>query len=402
MKKRIVGKEMVVVMAIMGMGILAMSLLGPIMPLYLTSIGITPEILGLMFSVATIGMIAGEGSWGWVADKVGLKIPLSVGTFVCGLLVPSIVLTQNVPSIFTIFFFWGIARSAIFGPGRGYIGANAPLLKKATFMAVVAVMMSGARSIGALPSGFIVDNWGYNYIFFISSAVSILGGIVVVAGLRKTQTVKPVPPDASSPPTDELSSPDRTFSYRSLSFQGAVAFLQFFGMGISMTFLPLLATQVVGMTATEVGFLFTIQGVVSMMIGIPLGMLADRKGKRVFMIIGLLVSGAATAGIALAENFPWLIVFTIIRSLGMAMFSPAAVGLLSDSVPRHRQGTAMGFYGAFAEDTGVIAGSALGGVIWSAWGPRATFLMGTVAAVLGAVVCFGWVREKTPKNHLPE
>ena len=159
--KKVVSSDMATVMAIMALAILAMSILQPMLPLYLASIGVAPEILGLIFSAAMVGMVIGESSWGWVADKVGLKIPLSVGTFVSGLVVFSLVLTQKIPAIFSIFFFWGLVRSALFGPVRGYIGASAPPLKKATFMAITTVMLSASRSLGALPSGYIVDTWGY-------------------------------------------------------------------------------------------------------------------------------------------------------------------------------------------------------------------------------------------------
>ena len=396
--KRFVTSEMVTVIAILGLGVLAMSILRPILPLYLTSIGITPEILGLMFSVAMVGMVIGESSWGWVADRVGLKIPLSMGTFGCVPAVFLFVLTQKIPAIFAIFFFWGVVRSALFGPGRGYIGAHAPPLRKATFMAIITVMLSASRSLGALPSGFIADTWGYHWVFFISCGIALLGGFVVITALRKTWTVKPELPDVSASPLDELASPGRAYSYRPLASQCVVAALNFLGLGILMTFLPLLATQVVGMDATEVGILFTIRGLVTMVLGIPLGMLADWKGKKGFMILGLLVSALAMAGVAFAESFPWLIVFISISSLGLAMFSPAALGLLSEAVPLHRQSTVMGVYGAIGENTGIIAGSALGGFVWTAWGSRATFLMGTLAASLGAVVCFGFVRGKALKN----
>ncbi|MBA7704560.1 Multidrug resistance protein MdtG [subsurface metagenome] len=379
--KKIVSSEMATVMAIMALGVLAMSILQPMLPLYLTDIGVAPEILGLMLAVAMVGMVIGESSWGWLADRVGLKIPMSMGTFVCALAVFLFVLTQNVPAIFAIFFFWGVVRSALFGPGRGYIGANAPPLKKATFMAIITVMLSASRSLGALPSGFIVDAWGYHSVFFVSCGIALLSGFVVVTGLRKTRLVKHKSPAVPASPTDGFPSSGRVFSYRH-----------------PMTFLPLLATQVVGVSATEVGILFTIRGLVTMVLGIPLGILADRKGKRGFMILGLLVSALAMAGMAFAESFPWLIAFSIVGSLGLAMFSPAALGLLSDSVPLHRQSTVMGVYGGICENTGIIAGSALGGFVWSAWGPRVIFLMGTVTASLGAVVCFGFVRSEAPKN----
>ena len=54
--------EMIIVMSIMALGALAMSILQPMVPLYLTSIGITPQIIGLMLSLAMVGMVIGESS----------------------------------------------------------------------------------------------------------------------------------------------------------------------------------------------------------------------------------------------------------------------------------------------------------------------------------------------------
>ena len=395
--KRFVSSELVIVITILGLGTVAQSILNPILPLYLTSIGVVPTVLGLMFSVAMVGMVIGEGSWGWVADKLGLKIPISVGTFACALVVFCFVLTQKVPAIFLIFLIWGIARSALPPVGRGYIGATAPLLKKATFMAIYSTILTASRSLGALMSGFVVDTWGYHRVFFISCGIACLGGIVMVTGLRKMRLIKPKPPVASPSLTDELPPPKQAYNYRPLALQCAIAALLFLGMGITITFLPLLATQVVGVAATEVGILFTIRGLVTMALLLPLGMLADRKGKRVLMILGLLVSASGMAGIAFTESYSWLIVFIIIHGLGMAMFSPAAVALLSDTVPLQRQATTMGIYGV-CEDIGVIVGSAAGGFVWSAWGPQPTFLIGTVATGLGAVICLGLLREKASKN----
>ncbi|MBI2288614.1 MAG: MFS transporter [Chloroflexi bacterium] len=396
--RRPVSRELVAVIAIMGLGTLAMSILNPILPLYLTSLGVTPEILGLMLSTAMVGMVFGESTWGWVADKAGLKIPLSIGTFISGLVVLFFALMQNISAIFLIFFFWGIVRSALFGPGRGYIGSNAPPLRKATFMAITVTMLSISRSLGALPSGFIVDTWGYQPVFFVSCGIGLLGGTAVITGLRKIQPVEPEPPAVPPSPTNETPAKGQGLPYRSFSFQCLVTALQFWGVGVSIAFLPLLATEVIGVRATEVGILFTIGGLVTVILGIPMGILADRKGKKGVMILGLLVSASGLAGIALAQSFSWLILAVITLNLGTVMFTPAALGLLSDSVPPERQSTAMGLYGGICENTGIIAGSALGGFIWSAWGPQATFLTGTVAALLGAVICSSMVKSKGSKS----
>ena len=123
-----------------------------------------------------------------------------------------------------------------------------------------------------------------------------------------------------------------------------------------------------------------------MVLSIPMGMLADRIGRKTLMILGLIVSGAAMAGMAFSTGFFWLILFVITSGLGRALFNPAALSLLSDSVPSTRQGTAMGIYGGLCQNSGVIAGSALGGFFWGTLGPKQTFLFGTLTSGLGVVI----------------
>jgi len=339
-------------------------------------------------------MVIGESSWGWVADKMGTELPMRVGTFISGLAVFCFVLTQNMALIFTIFFLWGLVRSALFGPGRGYISTNAPVLRKSTFMAIIAVMMSASRSIGALPGGFLADSLGFHSVFFVSSSISLLAGIVVLAGLRQAQPLKVQATTAGLPPLSDPPNSIQRVSYRPFATQCIVTIFQFLGRGTLISFLPLLATEVVGVSASAVGVLFTSYGIAAMLMSIPMGMLADRIGKKTLMILGLIISGAAMAGMAFSQSYAWLMVFVLTSGIGMATFSPAALGMISDSVPPKRQSTAMGIYGAFGENIGIIAGASLGGFIWSAWGPQSTFLMGTVATAMGVVICLALVKTK--------
>ncbi|MGD9118478.1 MAG: MFS transporter [Dehalococcoidia bacterium] len=391
--KRTVDRELVAIITILGLGSLAMAIPQPILSLYLTDIGITPTILGLIYSMAMVGMIIGEPFLGWVADKVGLKIPLSVGTFICGLAVLCFIFNEDILPIFLISLFWGITRSAIFGPGRGYIGVNAPPMKRATFMAFISVAMACSKTFGALPGGFIADTLGYQWVFIGSCGISCLGGMVVILGLKKTKQMKSQPVAVSSPTSIVPPSQGRVKILRPLVSQGAVAFLYFIGFGILLSFLPLLANQVAGISASGVGVIFTISGLVTMVLSIPMAILADRKGKKIFMIFGLVMLSLAMAGLAFAEDFLWLVIFVILNSIGMAMLEPAALGLISSLVPSERLSTVMGIYGGIFENTGIVAGSALAGFVWSFLGPRATFLIGASTGILGAITCLVFVRE---------
>jgi len=395
---RLMNSELIKIIVIMGVANMAMAILQPVLPLYLTSIGVNPSLIGLMLAVSMVGMVFGESTGGWLADKVGLKIPLSVGTFFSAPLVLCFVFTRDIPSIFLIFFFWGIVRAAIFGPARGYIGNAATLSNKATLIAIYMTTQSIARSLGSLASGFVADNRGYNWDFYISVGLSILAGMVVIIGLRKIPLWKP---SIKSTPVIRASQSDPGkpgVDYRLFIVQCIIVALFLLGAGVN-SFLPLVATEVVGVTATEVGVIYTITGVVNTVLLIPLGRLADRKDKRTLMVAGILLSAIALVGIGYAKSYPLLILFSVIGSLSFAMYTPAAVALLSNTVPAYWQSTAMGIYGA-AEDIGIILGSGAGGFVWNARGPTAVYLMGGAACVAGAIICLAFIRGKVVKKGL--
>jgi predicted MFS family arabinose efflux permease len=385
--------ELITIVVITGIANMAMAMLQPVMPLYLTSIEVTPSLIGLMLAAGMVGMVFGESGGGWLADKVGLKIPLMVGTFLSAPLVLCFVFTRNIPGIFLIFFFWGIFRAAIFGPGRGYISNAATLANKATLIAIYMTTQSIARSLGSLASGYIADNWGYDWNFYTSVGLSILAGITVIYGLRKIPLFKYKAGPALAAPAGHSDSGKPKVSYRLFIIQCVIVALFLLGAGVN-SFLPLVATEVVGVTATEVGILYTITGVVNTVLLIPLGRLADRKDKKLLMVAGIMLSVIALVGIGYAKSYPLLIMFSIISSVSFATYTPAAVAMLSNTVPSYWQSTAMGVYGA-AEDIGIILGSGAGGFVWNTGGPTAVYLMGAAAALAGAIICLGFIRRKS-------
>jgi DHA1 family multidrug resistance protein-like MFS transporter len=195
-------------------------------------------------------------------------------------------------------------------------------------------------------------------------------------------------------PLKDIKAPEKPYRSRLFLAQCVIGVLCWTSIGVVGPFLPLMAVDVAGLDATHVGILFTIGALVSATMLVPMGRLSDRGNKRYMMVSGLLVAAAGLAGLALAKNFAGFIGATVVQSIGNAMFNPAAVSLLSDTVPRNWQNTAMGIYGG-CEDMGIVIGSALGGFIWSAVGPHATFLLvGTTISVLAAITVLFFLRNK--------
>jgi MFS family permease len=256
--------------------------------------------------------------------------------------------------------------------------------------------------------GVLVDLWSFTTALTAAVLGPVLAGILLL--FTHTQ-LPPLKHRNENFPEEALV--DSTPSIRQVIFgivgiQGIVASLNYVMFSIFLTYMPLLSTQVIGSDATGTGALFSIQGLVNLIVVIPLAKLADRKGKRLFMILGLLGSGIAFVGMVFSNSYGMLVVFTILFSFSFATFGPAAVALLSERVSKKQQGVAIGMYGVF-EDGGMIAGSALGGFLWEGLGHVATFLSGAGAAMLGSLITLRFLKdhpsteEETPGtgNHLP-
>lgn len=385
------GKNQGLVITVFGLAAVAMSLLQPVLPLYLAAIGISPEVIGLMFAAAMVAMVIGEGYWGWVADKIGAWIPLAFGTLVCGLTVLLFDFSEEVFFLFAVFFLWGLFRSAIFGPSRGHLAAAAPAGRKTSHLAIVTAIVAASSSLGALPSGFIVDAWGFSPAFYISAGISFTGSIFVLWGYKTSRALNYRPRSRG-----RLKMNSNTGL---LSLQCLVTALQFFGLGIMIAFLPLLVTGRTNVTIAEVGILISVRGITAMIFSVPMGRLADRIGTKTMILFGLAVTAVAMFAFTVADSFNSFVIVMVLYNIGYTAFSPAALSFFSSCSPPDRQGTAMGFYGAICENTGIVAGSGLGGFIWSAWGGQGAFLAGAVASVMGALL-FMTIPRFYPENKV--
>ena len=124
--------------------------------------------------------------------------------------------------------------------------------------------------------------------------------------------------------------------------------------------------------------------------------LRNRTGKQASMTLGMPRSVLALVGIAFSGCYLSLLFFVGLSSLARALFSPAALALISNTLPPHLQAQASGSV-EYGKTLGWLSDQPWG-FICSAWGPQATFLLGTLAPALGATVCFSLPSGKATEN----
>lgn len=114
---------------------------------------------------------------------------------------------------------------------------------------------------------------------------------------------------------------------------------------------------------------------------VSVGRLGDLVGRRLLLIVGLSLFGAASFAAALAPSLALLIAARAAQGLGAAVMMALTIAFVGETVPKERTGSAMGLLGTMSA-IGTALGPSLGGVLIAALGWRSIFL---VNAALGVV-----------------
>jgi MFS family permease len=109
----------------------------------------------------------------------------------------------------------------------------------------------------------------------------------------------------------------------------------------------------------------------------PVGWLADRRGRKEVMIIGLLAQGALSLIYLFITNPILFIFLRFVEGMAAAAILPSARALVIDSIPPEKQGEAFGIFNA-CFNAGFLLGPGIGGLLAST---------GYASAFVGAALC---------------
>jgi DHA1 family multidrug resistance protein-like MFS transporter len=162
---------------------------------------------------------------------------------------------------------------------------------------------------------------------------------------------------------------------------------QFLLNGSLTAFLPLYASDVVGMGPAAIGWMFAIQTVTTLSTRPLIGALSDRVGRRGVIVTGLVTCSAAVWMISTAERGSLLIAAVVAYGAGVAVTTAATSAYVTDVAPRARYGAAHGVFGTIY-DIGDAAGPILAGLLVAAWGYAPMFQLMAVAAIAAAAAFY--------------
>jgi MFS family permease len=163
---------------------------------------------------------------------------------------------------------------------------------------------------------------------------------------------------------------------------------------IPYAFIILWAMDSGGLTAQQFSYLVTFEMVTAMLCYIPVAHLADKYGRRPFVLITFVFFTLFPLTLLWAHDFKWLALAFVVRGL-KEFGEPARKALIiGEAVPELRART----YGAYylIRDCTVTSGSFLGAWLWSV-SPQANFIGAAICGALGTLWFWWFIYRK--KNN---
>jgi EmrB/QacA subfamily drug resistance transporter len=117
------------------------------------------------------------------------------------------------------------------------------------------------------------------------------------------------------------------------------------------------------------------------------GKLADLYGRKLCLVLGIILFAVSSLGVALAPDIHFLIFFRFLQGISIAFLYTAPVALIPSLFPEHQRGRATGLL-IGANGLGLAIGPVIGGLIVSSLGWRWIFFINPPIILISFLLCW--------------
>ena len=366
----------------------SLTITGPVLPLFIKTLGIGIVGWSALAAMYALGMFLFEWVWGSLGDRTNRRY-LLIGCISC---MSAIFILYTLHGSFFFFLVLQLLSGAVgvvVGPTtRASVSEESALKSPGLYASGWWVFSFLGGIIGPLVGTYIAQNWSFEYSFYASSALSVLLIFIVFWSFPPSRQLA----GRSKSMIHGLNSTLRGHSAQLLFLSAIFAFM---GFSIVRAFLPLYASERVGMSTVEVGTLISTVAASELVAMLFLGWFSDKFGRRPTTIVGFLLCSGSFLLYLLANTTYQIFLVSIAAGLGLSATS-LLLATVPDVTPNGMYGTVVGIYGT-CEDLGIIMGPLVYGLVWNAIGPVYIFAASSITQVVSAALLFG-IKQKRSSN----
>ena len=371
---------------------------GMLLPLYLKELNASVVQIGLFFTISQIIPLVVQILGGWVSDSLGRLRSIALGSVAGNLTYVGFILAPTWQWVLSGQVFSAITRSLIGPSYSAFIAEQSEEHNRARLFGISDTLFMIVGVFGPPLGGYLADAYGFRIMLACAWVFYFIATIIRVSMARTAAKGHEANPR-------KLSMGDLRSSLGAmvglLASGGVITWVLItdgvrdIAYQLSGNLMPVYLEQIGGMSFQQIGWLGSIFSVSMMLVTIPAGWLADRKGERVGIIVGFFAEFMTMIAFMYVRGFLGYAVVWALFGLGVGMMSPAYNSLISKAVPEKLRGTAFGLFGT---SLGVVSLPApwAGAQLWERYSPRLPFYVSGLAA-LGCILP-GWLKFKLPKN----
>ena len=372
----------------------------PLLPLYARQLGAAPLVLGLLTSGFAVMNTVGQLIVGFLSDRFGARrmVPTGLGIYAVA---NGLIATAS--SALPLVAFRSLAG---FGGGmnivaeRVYLARVTPAARMAFTNGVLSAAQSAGTVTGPAIAGLIAAASDLRVPFVLVAVTSVLAftGTLFLPREGPRPGVAPgatgAAPGAGVAQLEAPSVPLRPLAALLVANLGLQAG---FG-GFITTYSPFTTTRL-GWSTAQVGIVFSLFGLGSIVLGPLLGRVADRRGRRTVAILGTLPVIAWAPLLYLGLPDPVIYLGSVLAGAGLAGFGAAWYALLSEASPAGRQGRYFGFVSAIST-LGIIAGALASSLLWERIDLSIGLLVPSVAIAIAIPALLALPRAPSDANKV--
>ncbi|MFB2772364.1 MFS transporter [Pelatocladus sp. BLCC-F211] len=160
-----------------------------------------------------------------------------------------------------------------------------------------------------------------------------------------------------------------------------VAVALVFNLGNSSDAFLLLQAQQIGVSTAFIPLTIVVMNITYFLSAYPAGLLSDRIGRLRLLVSGFLLYALAYLGFAFTSVSWQIWVLFMLYGLYQGMTKGILSAMVAETVPTNLRGTAFGFIN-LAIGVALLIASILAGSLWELLSPKATFITGSIFAIL--------------------
>ncbi len=342
----------------------------PLFPIFVTTVlGAPVAVLGLIEGIAEATASITKYPFGQAADYTGRRKPFVLGGYTLGALGKlGIALAAGWPLALAGRFTDRLGKGMRTAPRDDLIAANTAPGQQGLAFGLHRSMDTMGAVLGPLVALALVQaDVPLRWIFAIAVIPGLLSVVAIVFLVRERREEPQRRAFCLSLP----SSP---------AFRWLLAGSLLFAVGNSSDAFILLKAKDIGLSTSAVILLYVLYNVVYSAGSLPLGGLSDRVGQYPLVIAGYVVFAAVYVGLAAAGSGWALAGLFAGYGLYIAATEGTSKALIGRAIPTGERASALGLYYT-ATGLATFAASTIAGLLWSAWGPWATFAYGAAVAL---------------------